>query len=124
MRSPSGGRHPGLNNAAWSSAGRLRCHLRHSANKRPFAIDLLRAYLPGMEMIQQILELAWEHAYPGREAAERNAILRELTPPMPREQLAAHHPHFRPAPKTGRPCGGRRIGAGGHAGRRSGAYGL
>jgi hypothetical protein len=51
--------------------------------------------------IPRILELAWEHAFPGREAAERNAILRELTPPMQREKLAAHHPHFRPAPKTG-----------------------
>lgn len=28
--------------------------------------------------IPRILELAWEHAYPGREAAERNAVLREL----------------------------------------------
>ena len=28
--------------------------------------------------IPRILELAWEHAFPGREAAERNAILREL----------------------------------------------
>ena len=32
--------------------------------------------------IPRILELAWERAYPGREAAERNAVLRELTEPM------------------------------------------
>ena len=51
--------------------------------------------------IPRILELAWEHAFPGREAAERNAILRELTPPMQREKLAAHHARFRLAPETG-----------------------
>jgi hypothetical protein len=49
------------------------------------------AYLRCME-IPRILELAWEHAFPGREAAERNAVPRELTPPMQREKLATHHP--------------------------------
>ena len=29
-----------------------------------------------METIPQLLKAAWEHAYPGREAAERNAVLR------------------------------------------------
>ena len=41
--------------------------------------------------IPRILELAWEHAFPGREAAERNAILRELSPPMPREKLTLRY---------------------------------
>jgi hypothetical protein len=31
-----------------------------------------------METIAEILERAWEQAYPGREAAERNAAWREL----------------------------------------------
>jgi hypothetical protein len=28
--------------------------------------------------IAQIIELAWVHAYPGREVAERNSVLRQL----------------------------------------------
>ena len=35
------------------------------------------AYLRGME-IAEFLKRAWAHAYPGREVAERNALLREL----------------------------------------------
>jgi len=58
--------------------------------------------------IPRILELAWERAYPGREAAERNAVLRELTEPMQRENEAL----TRSANRTG----GCRIAAGGHAG--------
>ena len=57
--------------------------------------------------IARILELAWEHAFPGREAAERNAILRELTPPMQREARGPSS-RFRPAPKTGPACGDAR----------------
>ena len=32
-----------------------------------------------MPTIPHLLEAAWAHAYPGREAAERNAVLRELS---------------------------------------------
>ena len=37
-----------------------------------------------METIPQILEDAWEHAYPGREAAERNSARREAVGPAAR----------------------------------------
>ena len=42
-----------------------------------------------LQKFETLIEAAWEHAYPGREAAERNAILRELTPAALREKLAA-----------------------------------
>jgi hypothetical protein len=37
-----------------------------------------------VETIPQILEDAWEHAYPGREAAERNSARREAVGPAAR----------------------------------------
>jgi hypothetical protein len=36
--------------------------------------------------IPRILEDAWAYAPPGREAAERNALLRALVPPAPTAQ--------------------------------------
>lgn len=42
----------------------------------------MAAYLHGMDRIteiQRLLDAAWDHALPGREAAERNALLRSLT---------------------------------------------
>jgi hypothetical protein len=40
---------------------------------------ILLSYDPEMPTIPRLLEAAWAHAFPGREAAERNAVLRELS---------------------------------------------
>jgi hypothetical protein len=45
------------------------------------AIFALGTYLSGMNKVQQILELAWEQAYPGREAAERLGYQLTRMPP-------------------------------------------
>jgi hypothetical protein len=54
--------------------------------------------LSGMVTIPQLLEAAWEHAYPGRQAATRNELMRAL-PTELAKKLAAN-PRFRPAPAS------------------------
>jgi hypothetical protein len=46
------------------------------ADRNRSAVSLFH---PEMPTIPRLLEAAWAHAFPGREAAERNAVLRELS---------------------------------------------
>jgi hypothetical protein len=47
-------------------------------------VAVVKAAIVPVTIMPELLEAAWEHAYPGREAAERNEMLCEIYAPPQR----------------------------------------